>query len=175
MNIENRYSKHIMALMAILILLSSGCFRNETLYSNKGDILQIVASTVEELESVLYSDGGKTYEIKPSEEGLVLAMVNTRIINQMSTQISLSVDNDAAKLTMKEGPEVYALEYMDRGMEVNVEIPDDYSYRPFVWGEVAIPLGYEVSGWMMFEVPVGSDYLTFIWEDTDFVRIMYQR
>ena len=175
MNITYIYSKYIIVLTVFLILFSGGCFRNETIYSHKGDILQIVASAVEEVESVLYSDGGKTYEIKPSEDGLVLAMVNTRIINQRSTQISLSVDNEAAKLTMKDGPEVYSFGYMDRGVEVDLVIPDDYSYGPFVWGAIAIPLGYEVSGWMIFEVPKESDYLAFIWEDADFVRIMYQR
>ena len=160
----------------LLMILVAGCFTTDNMFSNKGDVLQIVASKVEVVDNVLYYDeSGDVYEVNPSGEGNVLALVKARIINQKSTQISLFVDELAAKLSIKEAQGASPIYYLERGVKSSKTIPSDYKYGPFIWGQVDIPLGYEINGWMIFEVTKGSKYHSFIWEDADFVRVMYPK
>ena len=173
MKIVLRYE---LSAVLLLMILVAGCFTSNNMFSNKGDVLQIVASTVEEVEKVLYyDDSGDVYEVTPSNSGNVLALVQARIINQKSTQISLFVDESAANLSIIESPKADPIYYLERGVKSSEVIPSEYKYGPFIWGQVDIPLGYEINGWMMFEVTKGSEYHSFIWEDEDFVRIMYPR
>ena len=53
MKIVLRYE---LSAVLLLMILVAGCFTSNNMFSNKGDVLQIVASTVEEVEKVLYYD-----------------------------------------------------------------------------------------------------------------------
>ncbi len=168
--------KYEIPALLLLLILIAGCFTTQNDFSNRGDVLQIVASKVEEVGNVLYyGDSGEVYEITPSVEGNVLALVKARIINQKSTHISLFVDELAANLSIKDAQEAPPIYYLERGVESTKIIPSDYKYGPFIWGQVDIPLGYEITGWMIFEVAKGSTYNSFIWEDADFVRVIYPK
>jgi len=178
----------IRSVMVLIILLALGIVlvytevirTPEKSYSNRGEILTVVATTVTELDRVLYAELGQNFLIEPIEKENTLAVVKARVLNQESTQISLSVDGEAARLSVthesiKGSREFFPLDFREYGIETEELIPVDYLYSPFLWGESQISQGFELGGWMIFEVPKGSRYLGFAWDDVEFIKVIYPK
>ena len=117
----------------------------------------------------------QNYVIAPKVPGNVIAAVRTRVLNPESTQITLSVDEEAANLR-----DVNDIQYKminplpDEGaVKTDEEAPEDNTYAARIWGEFQVVAGFEIPGWLYFEVPEALEFSALVWEDLEFVRVRY--
>ena len=90
----------LLAVAALLTLvIAMGCIRSsERERGGKGEIIHVGAYEPVKLDRVVYTLDGKNYVIAPQQEGNVIAAVRARVLNPESTQVTLSVDENAATL-----------------------------------------------------------------------------
>ena len=164
-------------LALVLALALGGCIRSpQKSYASRGEILTVVADMATEVDKVLYTSDEKNYVVTPRGDGNTLALVRTRVINQKSAQVTLSIDKEAARLSVEndgEIQEIRLLDFREIGVETSEEVPEDYLYKPLHWGKVQIRRGFEINGWMIFEVPKKSEYLGFGWRNVESVNVIY--
>ena len=171
-------STRCVALALILALGAAlGCIRTpDREYGGHGDIISIGAHKPQLLDSVVYTwSDGQNYEITPAAEGASIAAVRVRAVNQTSTQVTLSIDPAAAALTGADGDVFRPFEPSTRHVETDADAPADNPYGAHFWGNYQLLRKFQVAGWFFFEVPDGTDFVDFGWEDVEFVRVPYPR
>lgn len=165
------------ALTLVLTLMAvAGCIRSEPKeFVARGDILTIVVGKAKELGEIVYTVGEQSFAIAPQKEGMTLALVQVRIINPTSTRVTLTLDEEAALLVETGGVEFHPLNPSERAVETSAPTSKGNPYASHLWGQIQVAQGYEVTGWFFFEVPVGSKFAAFLWEDVESIRVYYSR
>ena len=164
------------AFMLILVLVSAaGCIRDPNKeYGGRGEYMSIGAHIPEMLDAVVYTVQGETYMISPQEEGMSIAAVRTRAVNRNSTHVTISVDEDTAMLRSENGDEFKPFEPSKRAVKTSETAPKDNPYISHLWGQYTVIQNYEIAGWFFFEVPHGSAFTEFSWDDLEFIRVIYR-
>lgn len=114
--------------------------------------------------------------IVPEGEGTAIAWVNITLINQISGSVTLAIDTDAVEMITEDGITVRPIDIFERvqwpaeGSTVDsrlnvLDIP--------LWGNRVLESGQQISGFMAFEVPVGSKFVSLRWAATDVANIRY--
>ena len=127
------------------------------------------------LGKVVYTVQGQNYIITPQEENFKIAAVRARAVNLTSTQVTLSVDENAVTLNAKDGAEFKPFEPGMRAVETAEEAPEDNVYGAHIWGPFQLFKGFEIAGWFFFEVPEGTEFADIVWDNVEFVRVPYPR
>lgn len=169
-----RYSVALLSLL-LLALVTQGCV--ERVDQGKwgwGRILIINAKQPRLVSQVGFQHEEKHWAIAPSQPDHTLAAVFVTIRNDKSTWVSLLVDDKAAYLEDRKGNRWAPLDYTKARREVNEPVQPEGAYVPFLWGKLDLPQGYQVQGWMLFEVPKNADLYLFGWEQADPVRIRFK-
>jgi hypothetical protein len=122
---------------------------------------------------VVYAVQGQSYVLTPQEEGTVIVAVRARAVNLESTQITLSLDENAATLQDTEGRNFKPFEPGSRAEKTSESPPKDNPYGSHLWGQIQLLKGLELPGFFFFEVPVDSEFATFVWEDVEDVAVRY--
>lgn len=163
------------ALILVLTLVAvAGCIRSGLKeFVARGDVLTIVVGEVKEMGEAVYTVGEQSFAIAPREEGMTLALVQVRVINPTSSRVTLSLDEEAVFLVEAGGEELHPLNPGERAVETSVPTPKGNPYGSHLWGQIQILQGYEVTGWFFFEVPVGSKFTAFSWEDVETIMVYY--
>ena len=163
--------------MLILALgIATGCIRNpDREFGGRGEYLSIGAYQPQLLDKVVYTVQGQNYVIAPQQEGTVIAAVRTRAVNRNSTQVTLSIDENAAVLTTTGGDEFKAFEPDGRAVKTSDPAPEDNPYGSHIWGQFQLIQNFEIAGWFFFDVPEGSEFDSFSWDDVEFVRVIYPK
>lgn len=168
-------STRCLALALILALgAATGCIRSpDKEYGGHGEILSIGAHKPRILDRVVYTFQEKNYVLVPQQEGNKIAAVKTRAVNVKSTQVTLSIDENAAALNTTDGKEFRPFEPGVRAVETSETAPKDNPYGSHLWGQFQLVKNYEVSGWFFFEVPKGTKFSDFTWEDVEPIKVPY--
>ena len=169
----------LLAVAALLTLvIAMGCIRSsERERGGKGEIIHVGAYEPVKLDRVVYTLDGKNYVIAPQQEGNVIAAVRARVLNPESTQVTLSVDENAATLRDLNDTQ-YKLIDPSPGkgaVETQEEAPEENPYAARLWGEFQVVAGFEIPGWLFFETPETLDFSALVWEDVEFVRVRYPK
>ena len=164
--------------LALVLILSlgvvTGCIRSpDKEYGGKGEVLSVGAYKPRLLDRVVYTVQDQNWVITSQEEGFKIAAVRARAVNLTSTQVNLSVDEDAATLNAEDGDEFKLFEPGTRAVETTEEAPEDNPYGAHLWGQFQLFRGFEIAGWLFFEVPKDSEFSDIIWDDVEFVRVPY--
>ncbi len=118
----------------------------------------------------------RTWIVIPEGEGTSIAYVNLRLINQTSGIVNLAIDTDAVEITTEDGVTVRPIDVVARvrwpaeGEQLNPRL--DVLNLP-LWGDKTLQSGQELSGFMAFEVPIGSEIASLRWAATDVANIRY--
>lgn len=162
--------------LALILALgaATGCIRSpDKEYGGHGEILSIGAHKPKMLDRVVYTFQEKNYVIAPQQEGNKIAAVKARAVNLKSTQVTLSIDENAATLNTADGSQFKPFESGVRAVETSETVPKDNPYGSRIWGQFQLIKGFEVSGWFFFEVPEGTKFSDFSWEDVESIRVPY--
>ena len=173
MSLSTRY----IALVLILVLgTTAGCIRSpDKEYGATGEYLAVGAYLPQLLDRVVYTVQGQNYVITPKQEGTIIASVRARAVNLESTQVTLSVDENAAMLITSGGEEFKPFEPGARAVKTSDLAPEDNPYGSHIWGQLQLLKNYEIAGWFFFEVPKDSEFAAFSWKDVELIRVRYQQ
>jgi hypothetical protein len=112
--------------------------------------------------------------IQPEGAGTVLAYIDVTVINQTSGAVNLIVDRNSAELTTEGGIIHRPIDVIARTLH-----PEEYNTRLEVpgflpmWGSVVLESGRQLKGYLVFEVPQGSQFDNLRWTASDTVILRY--
>ena len=135
----------------------------------RGRSIEIHAERPVILEKVAYAAGGEHRVIRPSASNRQLAAVHVTVVNRTSTVMPMLVDPEAARLGDRRGDRIPAIDPFDinRYGVADFASEDEGDYTPLLWGEIDLDRNYQVSGWMLFDVPKGLTLGTLWWDEID--------
>ena len=146
--------------------------------SGNGDLSGCVPASLDGVTFIDFHDVGLEkdhYAIAPQVGGHVIAAVWARVLNPGSTQVALSVDGAASTLR-----DLNEIQYNmidpspgEGAVKTQEEAPDDNPYFRRLWGQYQVIAGFEIPGWLFFEVPAPLEFSALVWEDVEFVRVRY--
>lgn len=162
-----------MAAAALLVVsLASACGEDRlTSITQAGRGLTMNVRDLQAVDGIIYQDEDfKHYSVGPAQPGHQLVVAQVTIWNNRSGRLSLFVNEEAALLQGADGREVDALDPYGRRVELS-EAPTALSpHLPFLWGPSDLPQDFNISGWMVFEVPDDLEVTRLEWEQVDSLR-----
>ena len=107
------------------------------------------------VDSITYRDEERMFRsIERSRPDRKIAAIWIALVNRNTTIVPLLVDLDIAELGESQRYEVVPLDPFETAETVDFgTTPPPPLYQPFIWGTIDLAQGYEVQGWMFFEVP----------------------
>ena len=105
----------------------------------------------------------KDYVIRPSSEENQLMVIRARIGNHAATRVQLDVEALPPELRMDTG-RFHSLNTYEAGVPTDGFHENKNVYVPFLRGSQALKKDFQLDGWLVFDVPRGSDVESFKWE-----------
>lgn len=162
-----------MAAAALLVAsLASACGEDRlTSITQVGRGLTMNVRALQQVDGIIYQDVDfKHYSVGPAQPGHQLVVAQVTIWNNRSGRLSLLVNEEAALLQGADGQEVEALDPYGRRVELDAPPAALSPHLPFLWGPSDLPQDFNISGWMVFEVPVEMEITRLEWEQVDSLR-----
>ena len=164
-----------LSLLGILLVLTAACIRPAA--QGKwawGRQLALGVGPLRLVEQVGYQEGNTSYVLRPQSPDRVLAATLVTVVNQRSARLLLLVDEKAAFLEDAQGNQYGPLNPFTRRREVSASGGGSGTFQPLLWGTVEVPQGYQVAGWLFFEVPLGVQVNRLRWEQGDTVLVPFR-
>lgn len=133
----------------------------------RGRSIEIHAERPVITEKISYAAGGEHRVIRPSASNRQLAAVHVTVVNRTSTVMPLLVDPEAARLGDRRGERIPALNPFERYGVADFASEEEGDFTPLLWGEIDLDRNFQVSGWMLFDVPKGLTLGTLWWDEID--------
>ncbi|NQW18852.1 MAG: hypothetical protein HQ478_15375 [Chloroflexi bacterium] len=114
------------------------------------------------------------WEIAPKNPANVMAMVKVTLINQKTAQARVIIDEKAARLISTDGFNYSPTNIVTASKTIE-SIDGGLKQDNFVglWRPATINSGENLIGWMVFEVPPGTEFTEFRWEASDNITIRF--
>lgn len=169
----------LIALVVVQVLLWANPFEGGPEPYVAGRILWLRVESPKVHPYVTYDAPGATgggllrWAIKPEGEGTQLVIVKATLINQTSGAVNMVVDRNAAELRIRGSIGLKPVNILDASYQVDPEADRNYlTDFTGMWGSVTLNQGEQITGHLVFETPVGSDFSEFRWlsGDTAVVR-----
>ena len=185
--VKNRYVSMLLVVMALAIV---GCSSDSDAIGVRGRSIEIHAKRPVVAEKITYeASGDQFYIFRPRASNRQMAAVCVTVVNRTSTVMPLEVNPEAARLGDRRGERIQAFDPFDRPNIVDTAGEDstltdtgdeeDLSRcRQLLWGQIQLDRNFQVSGWMLFDVPKGLTLGTLWWDEVDEVvldYVQYQR
>ena len=151
-----------------------GCNSEPLDLGSSGRNLEVHASKPQVVSKAFYTEDGVTRIITPSASNRKLAGINTRIVNRSSTIIAISVDPEAVQWGDRRGKKEDAIDHFERAREISGTIEagtDAVEITPVLWGEIELARGFQVSGYLVFDVPKGLILGTIFWDEVEYIPV----
>ncbi len=146
-----------------------GWVAGKALYLAASDVRmpQKAAYTLDESDALCPAIGGGHFVLEAGQKDRELVAIYVSLFNSLSSNSILQVDQQAALLVDDTGKSFLPIDPCQAAAEVPEADPEDGQYNPFLWGSIELPQGYQVSGWMLFEVPLDANLVRLRWQETD--------
>ena len=162
----------VAALMAIIGGLAA-CGGGQDVVARVGRTLEVHVGKPQIVEKVAFLDGdGRHRVIRPRASNRQLAAVEVTVVNRTTTIIPLLVDSEAARLGDRRGDRIGALDPFEAKLTEAPDVDED-KYTPLLWGAVELGRHFQVSGWLLFDVPKGMTLGTVWWDEVDTILLDY--
>ena len=180
--VRKRYAAALLALMALAIL---GCSSEPDVIGVRGRSIEIHAKRPVVAEKLSYeAPGSEYYVFRPKASNRQMAAVCVTVVNRTSTVMPLEINPEAARLGNRRGERIPASDPFERSAIVDATDEASILRDPgddedlsrctqLLWGQVQLDRQFQVSGWMLFDVPKGLTLGTFWWDEVDEVVLDY--
>ena len=180
--VKKRYIAIVMGIMALALV---GCSSDPDVVGVRGRSIEIHAKRPVVAEKITYeAPGDQFYVFRPRASNRQMAAVCVTVVNRTSTVMPLEVNPEAARLGNRRGERIQAFDPLD---EPNiVDSADEASIltdpgdeedlsrcTQLLWGQIQLDRNFQVSGWMLFDVPKGLTLGTLWWDEVDEVVLDY--
>ena len=173
------------ALLAIMALVILGCSSDPDVIGVRGRSIEIHAKRPVVSEKLTYeAPGDQYYVFRPKASNRQMAAVCVTVVNRTSTVMPLEVNPEAARLGNRRGERISAIDPFERSSIVDSVGGDPLLLDPgdeedlsrctqLLWGQIQLDRQFQVSGWMLFDVPKGLTLGTLWWDEVDEVVLDY--
>jgi hypothetical protein len=132
--------------------------------------LTMNVSDVQQSDQLNYQDAdGLYYSVGPAAAGYELVAARVTIWNTRSGRLSLFVDEESALLESAEGERAFPINPYEQRQPLSTAPAGLGRFTPFLWGPSDLPQNFNITGWMIFEVPEEMDIKVLEWEQVDFL------
>lgn len=145
----------------------------------RGNVLEIQVESPVMVEKIVWSDmAGQHRVIKAKATNRRLALVKVSVINRKSTIVPLLIETQDAEIGDRDGNRVYSLNpFKDARVQEKAD-PQENRYTPFLMAidglEIELERDFMVSGWMVFEVPLGLNIGTLWWNEVESLTVDFR-
>ena len=177
--------RYVAAFMALMVLAILGCSSDPDVVGVRGRSIEIHAKRPVVAEKLSYQDPGNQYYVfRPAASNRQMAAVCVTVVNRTSTVMPLEVNPEAARLGNRRGERIPASDPFERSTIVDAtdeasilrdtgDAEDLSRCTQLLWGQIQLDRNFQVSGWMLFDVPKGLTLGTFWWDEVDEVVLDY--
>ncbi len=176
---------YLPALLAIMAMAVIGCSSDPDVIGVRGRSIEIHAKRPVVAEKLTYeSPENQYYVFRPRASNREVAAVCVTVVNRTSTVMPLEVNPEAARLGNRRGDRISALDPFERSVIVEgasdglilADTGDEEDLSrctQLLWGQIQLDRNFQVSGWMLFDVPKGLTLGTLWWDEVDEVVLDY--
>ena len=166
-------TRYLPALLGLLIVALIGCSSDPDIIAVRGRSIEIHAERPVVVEKISFSSGDDHRVIRPRASNRELAAVLVTVVNRTSTVMPLLIDPEAARLGDRRGERISALDPFERSAQVETTDEEEDRFAPLLWGQIQLDRNFQVSGWVLFDVPKGLTLGTLWWDEVDEVVADY--
>ena len=164
-------TKKIFFIVLLPVLITSCLNDDSSSNFTKGRTIAIETFAPIVRDRISFTDTqGNIRLIKPKPNNKLVA-VKVRIINESVTYVPLFIDTEAAELGDRGGSRGWNIDPYANSVIVATEESELDKYTPFLNGHIELNKGYEVQGWMVFDIPRSIKPLTIWWRESDDIVI----
>lgn len=160
----------MLILMSLLLTLfaSTSCIGSRPGDWKFGESLAIRVAQSVILDEVSYTDGdGKSYAIRP-HDGNKLHVYRLVANNTRANLLSFQINDRTVQLIGAANVQWAAVDpFGDTREEADSTSSTLNKYAPFLWGNFELRQGYQIEGWLIFEVPNDKPPVALRWDSGD--------
>ena len=157
-----------------LVLLGAvgACGGNPDVAVSLGRSLELHVSTPAIVNEVnFFDEAGKPRQIRARASNRQLAVVEVTVVNRTSIVTPLRISSESAQLGDRRGQRIDALDPFESGRPIAELSEGDQTYTGFLWGDTQLEREFQITGWMVFDVPKGLTLGTFWWREVDQISV----
>ena len=176
--IYNSRSVGVLAILLVMLALGAAACGGggPDVGITKGRSLEIQVEKPVIVEKLVWTDSANQHRvIRAKATNRRLALVKVTIVNRKSTIIPLLIDRLDARIGDRRGEKIYALNPFEDETVLETPDPDENRYLPFLMDQVDLERDFQVSGWMVFEVPLGLKLGTLWWNEVDDLSVDFRQ
>jgi len=163
----------VLMLGIVSLPLTLGCFtENHQTRVSKGAQLTIVTGTPKIAQEIVFKHENEIRKITPNANKELVA-VYLGIVNSDVGKASLYIDSEAAVLRDTDYKTHSILDPFSESEVITSQ--GDYTdsqlmeYVPLLWGNQTLMKDYQITGFLIFEVPIGREWQSLNWYQGDTV------
>ena len=157
------------ALSALAAALAAGCGGGEPdAFAVRGRTMELVFERPVLAKRVYFTNAGTSYLLEVPDPSTRIAAVKITVINRQINITKLRVGADSVSIgSGRSGERHGAVAPFEQSVIHEGPIPEGEEFSPLLWDDFELERGFQSSGWIFFEVPVGLDLDTLWWRAAD--------
>ncbi len=156
----------------VLLGVVAACGGKPDLAASVGRSLELHVATPNIVDEVnFFDEAGKLRQIRASASNRQLAIVEVTLVNRTSIVTPLRIDSESAQLGDRRGQRIDVLDPFESGRPIARLSEGDKTYTGFLWGDTQLDREFQITGWMVFDVPKGLTLGTFWWREVDQISV----
>ena len=164
----NRLSLPVLFGLVVLALAAACGGGDDNTFKVKGRTLEIVFEKPVITKRAFFINDGTPYVIEVADPSTRIVALKMTVVNWKINITKLRVGTDSVAIgSGGTGEKHGALVPFERATEYTGEIPDEELFTPLLWDDFELRQGFQASGWIFFEVPVGLELDSLWWSAAD--------
>ena len=163
-------TKKIFFIVLLPVLITSCLNDDSSSNFTKGRTIAIETFAPIVRDRISFTDTqGNIRLIKPKPNNKLVA-VKVRIINESVTYVPLFIDTEAAELGDRGGSRGWNIDPYKSSVSTSSREAELDKFTPLLSGHIELNKGFEVTGWMLFDIERNISPLTLWWRESDDIR-----
>tara|TARA_B100000945_G_C20404621_1_gene609305 strand:+ start:1030 stop:1557 length:528 start_codon:yes stop_codon:yes gene_type:complete len=160
-------TKKIFFIVLLPVLITSCLNDDSSSNFTKGRTIAIETFAPIVRDRISFTDTqGNIRLIKPKPNNKLVA-VKVRIINESVTYVPLFIDTEAAELGDRGGSRRWNIDPYKSSVSTSSREAELDKFTPLLSGHIELNKGFEVTGWMLFDIERNISPLTLWWRESD--------
>lgn len=160
-------------MLAMAAALAASCGGDDlpTSITLGGRGLTMNVADLQVVDGLIYQDTDNNfYNVGPAMEGHHFVVAQVTIWNIRSGLLSINISEESGLLEGTERERALPVNPYERRVKLDERPAALSPHLPFLWGPSDLPQDFNIRGWMVFEVPDGTEIAQLKWEQVDVLR-----
>ncbi len=163
----------LLSILPIMLMITLACEDDITGSSAKGRNLEIYSDFPLIVDQAFFEINGEKRIISPSASNREIVIVDTKITNRTTTVIPIIVDTETVMLGDRRGKKYPPVNpYEDSIIVESISTNEGIkNVSPILWDSFDLARGYEIQGFLIFDVPKGLLLGTLFWDEVEYIPV----